>query len=193
MMITQTLCTEERKAIEEAAAFPRTLTDRQQMVARMLAPTQSNGCPRPDRCMPTRELLDQFLSGELSDDAWYEVSGWAEWMSDFSDAMNWWESLWWCALEELKERDAESEMRSHLNKLTLLSGQAYAAYPMARQENFEDVMSGFTGELYTSTLELAKSYRLYTRYVESLVMEVWPGLNRELLLHPDSGFKKAAA
>jgi hypothetical protein len=50
---------------------------------------------------------------------------------------------------------------------------------------------GYSSE--RQTVELAKRYRLYTRYVEALLFEVWPDLNRELVFNGQPEWAHKAA
>ena len=185
-MNTRSVSTEE--AVLEASAFPRKLTDNQRDVAIALSRTREGCGLRPDAYMPKSEHLDQLVNGELTAKLPGKLQLWTEWVFGFNDSMLWYESLYCCALTELKERDpekAEPEIERRLAELTLLSGEAFEAYAPAREENYKDLLTNSTSEMpITATLELARRYRLYTRYVESLVMEVWPEINRDLLLNP---------
>jgi len=63
-----------------------------------------------------------------------------------------------------------------------------------RAEQTKEILTDMqsAGDSCPATMEAAKRYRLYGQAVESLVIEVWPELNRDLLLNPDFGWIKAA-
>ena len=180
---------------EEAAAFPPKLSTHQTTIAAMLA-------DRPDCYLPKRSDLDKLSAGIPTEDELYEwgiAENW-EWFDGFLEVLNWWRTIAAVALEghnEGYEFGPNPAFAHHREELSRILMEVMVAYVPAEHETSpytEDWKDfGCLTDTRKSTIELLKRYRVYTRYVESFVIEVWPDINRELLLNPDFGFLPMAA
>jgi hypothetical protein len=87
---------------------------------------------------------------------------------DFLPALN-----WWITLSDLpfagRDLPALSHYREALNEL---EADVLMAYGPAHQE----ARIFWDAETQTARFDLLKKYRLYTMYVMTLILEVWPGL-----------------
>jgi hypothetical protein len=194
-MSTQTVPFEQTAVA--ATAFPLDLTGQQKMIARLLEISSTPGRWRPDYLMPQREMLDKILEGAaLSEDEQNKIDfALSEWAPNFLGAMRWWRDLAWTALEErINLQFDKGDVGRRLEELEVLEVDAFTAYAKANNGHFLELNSVFVG--YSSerqTVELAKRYRLYTRYVEALLFEVWPDLNRELVFNGQPEWAHKAA
>jgi hypothetical protein len=171
----------------EVAAFPKArLSENEQDIARLLEIPGTPGHWRPDALTLDPEISDKLLDGEALTEKEEIAVFWTEWVSGFLDAMTWWGEVSWAPLKELVSRHSdECDIERRLQEIAVLEGGVFLALARARTEHFKDLVPGFEGHsAEPGTRELAKRYRLYTRYVEALLVEVWPDLNRELLINP---------
>lgn len=172
----------------EVAAFPKgRLSRNESTIAHHLKISSTPGEWRPDALVLDRDLLDRIVDGgEITEQEQAYIVGWPEWAIDLPEAMRWSRWLAWTALEALLERHCdEAEIERRLGELAALEGGVFSALVKAHIEQFKDIAPGFEGkDSGPSSRELAKHYRLYTRYVDALLMEVYPDLSREVLLNP---------
>ena len=170
-----------------AIAFPPALTIQQRTLADLLALSSTPGHWRPDMLMTLdRQLMDKLLAGEvLTDNEEGEIVMWTEWSQDLLGAMEWWADVSCCALEELFERHHdEADIDRRLGEREALEVAAFVALARARKGHCKDLMPGVQCSSEPESRELARRYGLYVRYVEALLFEVWPDMNRELVLNP---------
>lgn len=182
--------------VQEAIAFPSKLTVAQQMAARLLDRSPRERSLRSDAYMPTRDHLDELLSGKLSDAGREEIADWPGWVSHFHGAMAMFEELARLALYDQRERAPQLNgisIISRLAKIARLTATVYAAYAAAQQENSEDALGLGVDESLPATFELARRYREYTLYIESLLLDTWPNLSPEVLSQPYQESADAAA
>ncbi len=194
MSITLSVSTE--RAVNEALAFPRNLTESQREIASLLVPIGRNGRRRADACMPNREILDKLVNGKpMQEEEKSNIANWTEWVSELTGALDWLRDISWAALKELLGRnDDEIEVASRLADLSVYEGDVLRALADAYPQHFKDLvkMSIFDGHSSEcATLDLAKRYRLYARQVELLLFEAFPDLNGDLLLNADFEFHES--
>jgi hypothetical protein len=172
----------------EVAAFPKgRLSQNEITIAHHLEISSTPGEWRPDALTLDRDLLDRIVDGgEITEQEQADISDWTAWAIDIPKAMEWSKELAWTALEDLSERHCdEAEIERRLGEIAALEGGVFSALVKARIEQFKDIVPGFEGkDSGPSSRELAKHYRLYRRYVDTLLMEVYPDLSREVLLNP---------
>lgn len=176
----------EQQILTNQLAFPRTLSIFQEAAARALEGIGEHGEARPDALMPKREHLDRLLQNQLEGEELDEVADWTWWVGHFERAMSHWKCLWWYALAEMAEAGGqfrEQQISSCLAEIRTLTAAAYAAFAEAAEENFKDLTGIAIEDSSPATIELARRYRRLTRYVEDLVLKVWPGLSRDLLFN----------
>jgi hypothetical protein len=195
---------------QRLTAFPiaHTLTELQKLAAHLLT-------NRFDAYLPTGEELDAMFSEHITDlDQWVFTIQHGHhalllksmfeslvenhcWFDDFLPSLNWWRMLASAALEGHNPESGEDQFGPHptfwhhRETLSRLLRDVMLAYVPAEQE-----LSAYSKDWRdkrAATIELLKRYRLYTRYVESFAMEVWPEMNQGLLSTPDFGFRRRVA
>lgn len=170
--------------LSTTAIFPLQINERQKMVTGLLN-------HRPDRYLPTREELNQLLAGHMTTELWSLV--FAErhvWIGDFLQSLNWWIKLSHAALE-IRNTDGDDRPNPDFfdRRVTFshLLEHVMAAFVPAMRDT--STYAEDWDDREAATVDLLKRYRLYTKAVETFVLEVWPEVGRELLLNPDFGWK----
>ena len=128
--------------------------------------------------------LDRIADGlEMEDDSilWDR----SYWFDNFLPSLNWWKDISDILLGS-KDTDykflPEPAFAHHCGALAKLLNDVLAAFSLAWQEGcyFSDYRLTENGE---ATRELLKRYRLFTRYVGTFAMEIWPDVNLKGLLN----------
>ena len=183
------------------AVFQPVTTHSQEHIASLLA-------DRPDAYLPENVVLDQIVDGTITFDklraeigidfdphAWYEEP--YCWFDSFLEAVDWWRELADVALESEESQSTircfgpRPQFAKHRKILSNLLREVLSTYVDAHEETSpycED-----WAVLGSATLEFLHRYRTFTKYIESFVLEVFPEINREVLLRPDFGFIDKAA
>jgi hypothetical protein len=116
------------------------------------------------------------------------------WFSDLLPAVNWWQDL---ADNCLHGPDgdgsggANPKLAKQGENLSLLLSDVLTAYVKAHRES--PAYTDDWGNVGPGMMQFLNCYRLYTRAVEAVVVEVFPDVNRELLLNPALGFRSESA
>lgn len=206
-------------SIAEAAAFPHALTEYLRDAVRleitsapgpwrpgdsMLEDALKMATVFPQRHSASRE----FVAAHLLDREWIhirlaEAVGMMEsgkdltgeiehytWPLELLPAVNWWQSLADHCLvgPEVDGCDRpDPNFAKQGEILSSLLGDVLAAYVKAHKESW--AYTEDWGEVGPGMMEFLNCYGLYTRAVEAFVIEVFPDVNRELLLNPELGVR----
>jgi hypothetical protein len=150
---------------------------------------------RPDGLMPGREELDQIVAGKVTlAMKMNAIEQSYTWLDDFLPSLNLFRIVADFALTAIKPRDEHDRSSKFLGHRAALRELYEDAANVHTQGHQEFGISGDRGPVSDmAAVELLKCYRLYMRYVEALVLEVWPDFDRELLFDPYFGFMKQIA
>lgn len=186
-----------RVTVATSGAFLKSkLTHREREISRLLEISDTPGQWRADALVLDRNLLDRIVDGKaITDREVDEVLHWPDWALRIGDAVEWWNDLARVALEDLLERNRdEANISQRLETMAALEGEVWAALAKARPHQFKDLVAGFEGkDSEPSSRELAKRYRLFTRHIEGLMLEVYPHLRYEALFNPTPKWAHQAA
>lgn len=165
-------------------AFPLKLDDQQEEAAGMLL-------YRPDMSLPDDLELDKLLEcKEVPNCLYGEGLGFDEvfnWFDEVLESISWWRRLANLAMEKPRfgmnmKYGPNPKLSDRRKELSGLLARVMEGFAPA---NDEMAIYGMTASPLPVTADLMRRYRLYTREVEALVFDVWPGINRDLLTSPE--------